>query len=101
MTPTLALLAVVGLFIIWTIYRAHKDKDFAFNLFDLIMENGKVSKISCAFMLTLVFSTWLMLDLTLNGKMTEGYFTTYGALWISPLVARVIFGKQQNGEQKP
>lgn len=97
MTPELAILGIVAVAIIWTIYRAHRDSSFHFNLFDLLMENGKVSKISVAFMLTLGFSTWLMLHLTLHGKMTEGYFTTYGALWITPLVARVIFGKT-NGE---
>jgi hypothetical protein len=93
MSPTIALLCVVSAFIAWTMYRAQKDPNFQFNLFDLIMENGKVSKISVAFMLTLVFTTWLMLDLALKGKMTEGYLTTYGAMWVAPLVARVIFGK--------
>lgn len=100
MSPTEALLAIVGIFAAWTIYRAQKDTTLDFNLFDLIMENGKVSKIACAFMLTLGFTTWLMLDLQLKGKMTEGYFTMYGTLWIAPLVARVIFGKNSVSEAK-
>lgn len=95
MSPTLALLCVVSIFIGWTVWRAQRDPEFQFNLFDLLMENDKVSKIAVAFMLTLVFTTWLMLDLQLNGKMTEGYLTTYGAMWVAPLVARVIFGKTE------
>jgi hypothetical protein len=100
MTATLALLLVVSMFIGWTIYKAQKDETFAFNLFDLLMENGRVSKIAVAFMLTLIFTTWLMLDLQLTGKMTEGYLTTYGAMWVAPLVARVIFGKTVAPETK-
>lgn len=100
MTPALALLCVVALFIGWTIYRAQKDPGFRFDLFDLLMENDRVSKIAVAFMLTLIFTTWLMLDLQLSGKMTEGYLTTYGAMWVAPLVARVIFGKTSQPETK-
>lgn len=77
-------------------WRAHKDHTFNFNAFDLLMENGHVSKISVAFMLVLVVTTWLMIDLQMTGKLTEGYFTIYGSMWVAPLIARVVFNKSDH-----
>lgn len=74
-------------------WRAHRRPDFQFSAFDLVMENGKVSKIALAFMLVLGVTTWIMVDLQIKGKMSEGYMTTYGAMWVFPLVAKVVFGK--------
>jgi hypothetical protein len=63
-------------------------------IFDLIMEDGKVSRIALAFMLVLGVTTWVMIDLQVSGKMSEGYLTTYGAMWVLPLVAKVVFNQQ-------
>lgn len=79
--------------IIASFWRAHRDPRFHFNAFDLIMENGRVSKIAVAFMGVLMVTTWIMVDLQVNGKLTEGYFTIYGTMWVSPLIAKVVFNK--------
>ena len=78
--------------ILWSLYRAHKDRNGMryFNLFDLLMENGRVSRIGCVFMTALIVSSWLIIDLQVHGKMTEGYFGLYIAAWITPVVAKLF-----------
>lgn len=85
-----ALLAVGCLIIVWSFYRAQTNPNFHFDVFDLIMENGRVSRMALAFMITLAATTWMMMRMTLDGKMTEGYFTAYGAMWIAPIVAKLF-----------
>lgn len=96
MTPRCIMLAVLGLAalaVLLSIWRAHRDALLQFNAFDLIMENGRVSKIALAFMLVLGVTTWAFVYLTIQGKMTEGLFLAYGAMWVAPLVAKVVFNK--------
>lgn len=90
---TYLLLALVLGALGYSIWKAQTDPTITFNLFDLLIENGRVSKVSCAFMGTFLLSCWLMVDLQWSGKMTEGYFTIFGGMWVAPLIARVIFGK--------
>ena len=85
-----AILAIVVLGIIWSIYRLHRNPDADFNFLDLIMERGRVSKFSCVMMGAFVLHSWIMLDLELHGKMTEGYLTVYGATWIAPIIAQLF-----------
>lgn len=91
----LALLGIGFLCLLASFWRAHRRKDFEFSAFDLVMENGKVSKIALAFMVVLCVTTWIMIDLQIKGKMTEGYLTSFGAMWVFPLVAKVVFGKNE------
>jgi hypothetical protein len=96
MTPRhvmLGLLALAGALVLISLWRAHRSALLQFNLFDLITENGKVSKIAVSYMLVLGVTTWVIVWLTVRDKLTEGYFTAYGALWVAPLVAKVVFNK--------
>lgn len=85
-----AALLIGSLVLCWSMYRAHKDRNFKFNLLELLMDNGRISKTAFAFMLTLSVTSWIMLRLTLDGKLTEGYFTGYGLMWVAPLVAKLF-----------
>ncbi len=96
MTPRavmLVVLAAVTLLVLLSIWRAHRDALAQFNAFDLIMENGRASKIAVAFMLVLGVSTWVIVLLAIRDKLTEGMFGLWLAAWTGPLVAKVIFGK--------
>lgn len=96
MTPRewmLIVLAVAVLAVLLSFWREHHNAAVQFNVFDLVMENGRVSKIAVAFMLVLGVTTWMMVYLTIDGKMTEGYLGLYGAMWVSPLVMKVVFNK--------
>lgn len=85
------------LIIVWTMYRAQRDKKFKeFNLFDLLMEHGRLSRIACVFLGSFLTTSWIMVRLTLDGKMTEGYLAGYGALWVAPIVAKILGPSTEN-----
>lgn len=95
MRATDAALLIVALVIAWSVYRAHTRKDSgfdAFNVLDLLMEGGRVSRLACAFMVTLVVTSWIMVRLTLDAKMTEGYIIGYGGMWVAPIIAKLFSG---------
>jgi hypothetical protein len=85
-----AALLIVALVIAWSLYRAHMVQDNTFNLFDLITENQRVSKLACVFLGSFGVTSWMMVRLTLDGKMTEAYLAAYGALWIIPITAKLF-----------
>lgn len=89
------LLGLAILTILVSFWRAQKHPELAFDAFDLIMENGRVSKIAIAFMIVLIVTTWVIVDLQLKGNLTEGYFVAYGGMWVAPLVAKVVFNKTE------
>lgn len=96
MTPRDVMLAVLGiaaLLVVISFWRAHRDALAQFNAFDLIMENGRVSKIALAFMVAFGVTTWIVVYLTVRDKMTEGLFLAYGGMWVAPLVMKVVFNK--------
>jgi len=96
MTPRDVMLAVLGIaaaLLVISFWRAHRDALEQFNAFDLIMENGRVSKIALAFMVAFAVTTWVIVYLALRDKLTEGYLTSYGIMWVAPLVTKVVFNK--------
>ncbi len=78
-----------------TFWRAHTRAGISFNAFDLVLENGRVSKIALAFMLVLGVSTWVIVDQQITGKLTEGMFGLWLTAWVIPLVAKVVFNKSE------
>lgn len=93
--PMLIVLCAISIIIAYSIWRAHKRVDVVFDFFDLIMVNGKVDKIAVAFMLVLGVSTWVIIDQQIKGALTEGQFGLWLGAWVSPLVAKVVFGKNE------
>ena len=104
MLLTHALFIVVVLMLIWSLYRLHRNPEVDFNLLDLLMENGRVSKVSCIVMGAFFVHSWIMLSLQLSepSKMSEGYLTIYGATWVAPLLARLMLtgGKPTSHKEK-
>jgi len=87
-----AILACVTLLILWTLERRNKSAASAFSFDDLLTENGKTSKAACVMMGAFAFSTWCMVYLVVNDKMTEAYFGLYLGVWATPAVAKIIKG---------
>jgi len=83
-------LLIIALAVAWSLYRAQRNKDYSFDLFDVIMEGSKVSRLACVFMGSFAVSSWIMVRLTFDGKMTEGMFTAYGAVWCAPIIAKLF-----------
>lgn len=85
-----AVLVLVALLLVWSFWKAQKDKSNVFNLFDLVMDNGRLSRSGTAFMAVLCITSWAFVRAVLDGKMTEGYFTSFGAMWVAPLIAKMF-----------
>ena len=85
-----AAMVIIALVIAWSFYRAHRNSAFSFNVFDLIMENGRLSRLACVFMGSFGVSSWIMMRLTIDGKMTEGLFMAYGGVWVAPIIAKLF-----------
>lgn len=83
---------IVALAIAWSLYRAHRDQNglSAFNLFDLLMENGRVSRLACVFMGSFLVSSWVVVRVTIDGKMTDLLYAAYGTMWVAPIVAKLF-----------
>ena len=96
-----AALAITGLVLLWSLFRAHRDPATDINLFDLLLENGKLSKVSVAFMVTLTVTSWVVIRLTLDGKLTDVLFAGYAAAWIVPLVACILNKSSTDSVEKP
>jgi hypothetical protein len=94
----LTILAIGAALIIISFWRAHSRPGFDFNAFDLIMDKGKVSAPALAFMLVLAVSTWVIVAQQIKDKLTEGTFGLWLAAWVTPLVAKVVFGKTEMPE---
>lgn len=84
------LLAVIAAGVAVSFYRYQKNPANTFNILDLLMENGRVSRLAAGFMLTLVVTSWVMIKLTVDGKMTEGYLMAFGGMWIAPIISKMF-----------
>lgn len=82
-----ALLVVLVLLLLW---RLHRDPAVSFNLLDLLLENGRVSKAACVMMGAFGVTTWQMVYFTLENRMTEGFLGIYVGAWIAPVVTRLV-----------
>lgn len=85
----LLLLAVFVIIALWAV-KLHFDNNTNFDLLDLFMENGRISKAATVMMLSFILTSWMMVYLTLHSKITEGYMGMYAAAWIAPVVVRLI-----------
>ncbi|OYW62739.1 MAG: hypothetical protein B7Z31_00265 [Rhodobacterales bacterium 12-65-15] len=88
-------IVIIGLSL-WRFQRSDNE----FNLLDLLMENGKVSRLAAAFSVTLVITSWIIIKLCVDGKMTEGYLVIYGGLWITPILTK-MFATSQPSVKEP
>jgi hypothetical protein len=93
----LTILAIGVALLIVTFWRASRSHHLTFNALDLIMENGKAERKAVAFMIVLAVSIWVLVDLEMKGKMTEGYYTIFIGAWVLPVVAYMFAPKGSDG----
>jgi hypothetical protein len=89
----IALVVGLGLFV-FVLWKAQRDNENKFNVFDLVMEDGHASKTGVAFMLVLLVSTWVIVDKQVKGALDAATFGAYLLAWAGPLIARVVFNKK-------
>ena len=86
-----AAFAIVLLLIVWSFYRAQRDPANSFNLFDLILENGRVSRIGFAFLVALLVTSWVLVKMASNAQRDlDVVFSAYLAAWVAPIVAKLF-----------
>ena len=89
-TTSEAIAITIILLVVLSLYRLHKNPTVNFDVFDLLMENGKVSRIACITMGTWVALVSVSFGTYLDGKMTEGLYTAFGGLCFAPMIARMF-----------
>lgn len=95
----LFLLVALG-FALRSLMAKSKSNTSAIDLDDLLLEwdaganRLRMSVLRCTFLGCFVFSIWLMVYLTLAGKMTEGYLGIFNLAWVAPLTSAIIWGKK-------
>lgn len=85
-----ASLIILVLGIGWSMYRLHRDPTNSFNIIDLVMENGRVSRLAFAFLVSLVVTSWVLIRVARDGHLTDAIFAAYGAIWVAPVVAKLF-----------
>lgn len=90
-----AILAGLCVGILITLLHSNASHRSKIDLEDLLLgADGKISSVALAFWICCGFSNWLMVYLTMTGKMTEGYFGLYLTAWVLPLTAKQVFNQK-------
>lgn len=90
----LAILVTGAVLVVWSFWHAQRKPGFDFDMFDLIMENGKVSRLALWYNLAGAVSTWVVVDNQVKGTLTEGLFGLWLGAWVGPIIARLVFDKK-------
>src|ERR1035437_11018088 len=86
-----AALGIILLLLLWSFYKAQRDPANNFNLFDLIMENGRVSRIGFAYLVGLLVTSWVLVRMAQNEQRSlDVVFSAYLAAWVAPIVAKLF-----------
>jgi hypothetical protein len=95
--PFVVLIGIVAA-VVTILIRKSRDRHSKINLEDLLLdEYGKLSPSRCVLIGSFVLTSWGMMFMWLNSKMTEGYFGAYLAAWVIPAVSVVMKGKSPGG----
>lgn len=81
--------AVLAL-VVLSFIKTHRDPSSSINIFDLVLENGRLSKMACAFWATFGVLSWIMVKVLKAGDMSVEYFGAYGALFVAPIIAKMF-----------
>jgi hypothetical protein len=92
--PMLALLGFCACLLCLILWKAHKAAG-SFNVFDIVIVDGKFDRVAFAYILVLFVTTWIMINLEITRRMSEGYVGLYCTAWVGPLVAKMVFGKNE------
>ena len=88
-----AALLLLLLLIARTLHKRDKSLASKLNLEDFLLgEDGKISKVAGLAWGAFGATTWLMVFLALQNKMTEGYFGLYLTAWVAPTITKLFKG---------
>lgn len=84
--------------------RSSRDEKSRLNLEDLLIDDvtGKTSKVAFVFIGTWMVATWAVVYMITNGKMEPHYWDAYLAVFATPAVAKIVWGKRyKDSSNKP
>lgn len=82
------LLVLLGLVI--SIIKLHRNPNNDFNILDIIMENGKVSRIAFVFIGSWLALTFVFVGLYFQSKMSDAMYMAYGTVCFAPIIAKMF-----------
>jgi hypothetical protein len=91
-----ALALLLALLLVW---RALRNRELSsaskLNLDDLLLDplTGKISKAAAVLMGSFALSSWVIVYVTLEGKLTDVLFAAYMAVFATPAVVKIIGDK--------
>lgn len=89
----IAALVLIISFAYRLLHNRNKDAASKISLDDLLLgDDGKVSKAAIVLLGAFVMTTWVVIYLTLQDKLTEGYFGGYIAAWVAPTITKLFKG---------
>lgn len=96
MAAVLACAVLAGVLLAW---RATRNQGSRFNFEDILLDSrtGRTSLSKVGQFIALSVSSWGFVFLTLAGKLSEWYFTTYMLAWAGANVASKWINNQQKG----
>jgi hypothetical protein len=98
----LGVLGIAFAAVLWSLAQRDKKSTSRINLEDLLLDpDGRMSKAAAVMFGSFLVTTWMMVYLTLSEKMSEGYLTIYGGLWVAPTVAIILKSRATTGNQTP
>lgn len=87
----LCVLAVLVVLLAVALINRHRNASSPLNLEDLLLgDDGRLSKAAAVLLGSFAMTTWVIVYLTVNDKLTEGYFIAYLGVWVAPTVTRLI-----------
>lgn len=88
-------LALAVLLIMWALERRNKSAHSQISLDDLLIgDDGKMSKAATVMFGSFALTTWVVVYLTINDKLTDIIFGAYLTAWVFPVVANILKGPQ-------
>lgn len=91
------ILVFVLIALLYSLVRRDRSASSNIDLEDLLIgEDGRFSKAAAVMLGSFLLTSWVIVYLTLQGKLTEGYFTAYIGAWVVPTVVKLISSKSNN-----
>ena len=89
------LAALIGLYL-W-----HRNKDSQVDISDLLMENGRLSKMAFTWMGSFVVMSFGFIYAVIQGKLSDTYAALYAATWAVPIVTKLFAIRTQEPPKEP
>ena len=89
---------LVALGVVLTLYVWHRNKESPVDLSDLLMENGKLSKMAFTWLGSFIVMSFGFMYAVIQGKLSDAYAALYAATWAIPIVTKMFAVKPTTPE---